>query len=332
MGPTIDLGLIYAIMALGVFLTYRVLNMPDLTVDGSFTTGAGTAAILITNGVDPWVATAAGFVAGALGGLATATLHTRLHIDPLLASILVMIALYSINLRIMGRANLPLLGQTTVFSPLKDTGALGTGTSIAALFVVVFLVKLALDAFLRTDFGLGVQATGDNRGMAASFGVSTDYAETITLMVANGLVGLSGAILAQYQGFADISMGIGMILIGLASVIVGQAVLSARHAFIATLGVVLGAILYRLVIFWALRTDVLDTGDMKLISALLVVTALVLSRSSAVRHWWRRRVDGLPAVDDPGETAGEAVGAATGAGGAATGAGGAASGTTGRES
>lgn len=282
MGAALDLGLIYAVMAFGVFLTYRILNMPDLTVDGSFTTGAGTAAVLIVSGVSPIAATAAGFAAGALAGLCTAMLYTRLGIDPLLSSILVMIALYSINLRIMGRANIPLLNSTTIFSSLKADGHLGTWVSLAVLGGGVLVVKLLIDWFMRTDYGLAIQATGDNDGMAESFGVSTRFARTVTLMLANGLVGLSGAVLAQYQGFADISMGIGMILVGLASVIVGQAILPIRHIAVATVAVVLGALAYRLVIFWALRTDLLTANDMKLISAVLVILALVVSRSQGL--------------------------------------------------
>jgi len=294
---SIDLGMIFAVMALGVFLTYRILNFADLTVDGSFTTGAGTAAVLISGGANPYVATAAGFGAGALAGLVTAVLHTKLKIDPLLASILTMIALWSINLRIMGKANLPLLRADHVFSKLRADKLTGTWVSVLVLFLIAFAAKLLIDWFLATDFGLAVQSTGDNPAMAASFGVSTDLTKTVTLMLANGLVGLSGALYAQYNGSADISMGVGLILVGLASVIVGNAILGTRYMFLASLGVIVGSVVYRLVIFYALKTQMLRAEDMKLISAVLVVLALVLSQSKAVRGAFTRVIP--PPKDAP---------------------------------
>ncbi|MDR3202564.1 MAG: ABC transporter permease [Bifidobacteriaceae bacterium] len=288
MEAVIDLGLIYGLLALGVFLTYRILNFADLTVDGSFTTGAGTAAVLIVHGTPAWLATAAGCLTGSLGGLVTGLLHTKLKIDPLLASILTMIALWSINLRIMGKANLPMISAQTVFTPLRQAELLGTGLSIAVLAVFVIAFKLIIDWFLATGFGLAVQATGDNPSMAASLGVSTDLTKIVTLMLANGLVGLSGALIGQYQGYADISMGVGLILVGLASVIVGNAILGTRFMFMASLGVVVGSVAYRLVIFLALRWKVLTAQDMKLISAVLVVIALVVSQSKSVRGFFAR--------------------------------------------
>jgi putative ABC transport system permease protein len=280
--------MLYALLALGVFLTYRILNFADLTVDGSFTTGAGTAALLITNGMHPLIGTAAGFVAGSLGGLATGLLHTKLHIDPLLASILTMIALWSVNLRIMGKANLSLLNQPTVFTPLAERGLVSTWWSVGILAALAIAAKLVIDAFLATNFGLAVQSTGDNPAMASSLGISTDTTKIVTLMLANGLVGLSGALIAQLQGFADIQMGVGLILVGLASVIVGNAILGTRFMFLASLGVIVGSATYRLVIFFALRWDVLSPQDMKLISATLVVIALVISQSKGIRAFFAR--------------------------------------------
>lgn len=307
MEGTLDQGLIYAIMALGVFLTYRILNFPDLTVDGSFVTGAGTAAVLITNGVNSYLATLIAFAAGCLAGLITAVLHTKAKIDALLASILTMIALYSINLRIMGGANIPLMKNTeTVLSPLKNEGLLRTGISILIFMVLVLVIKLMIDWFLNTNFGLAVQSTGDNPGMAASFGISTDFAKSTTLMLANGLVALSGAIWAQHEGSADATMGTGIILIGLASVIVGNAILGTRYMFLATTGVILGSIVYWVVIFWALETEFLSVTDTKLISAILVVVALLASQSQTVRTWlgkawpWRRDRSPEPLLDVPG--------------------------------
>jgi putative ABC transport system permease protein len=285
---TLELGLLYSLLALGVFLTYRILNFADLTVDGSFTTGAGTAAVLITHGVNPFAATVAGFGAGALGGLATGLLHTKLHIDPLLASILTMIALWSINLRIMGKANLPLLKFDTVFTPLTSRSLIPSWWAVAILALLALAAKFIIDWFLATNFGLAVQSTGDNPAMASSLGISTDATKIITLMVANGMVGLSGALVAQYGGFADISAGVGMILIGLASVIVGNAILGTRFMFLASLGVIVGAVVYRLVIFFALRWDVLSAQDMRFISAVLVVLAMVISQSKTLRDFFAR--------------------------------------------
>ncbi len=295
----IDQGLIYALLALGVFLTFRILNFADLTVDASFTTGAGTAAMLISQGADPWLALGAGTIGGAVGGLITALLHTKLKIDPLLASILTMFGLYSINLRIMGTANVSLLRATTVFTPLADAGLMGSATSVLLLGAVVVLALLALDWFLSTSFGLGVIATGDNPGMAASFGVSTDAAKIVALMLANGMVGLSGAIMAQYQGFADIGGGTGLILVGLASVILGNAVVGTRWMALATLGVVVGSVLYRLVIYAVLLWDFVKAQDTKVISAVLVVAALVLSQSKSVRSSLSRLVPWRRASDLP---------------------------------
>ncbi|HLT85802.1 MAG TPA: ABC transporter permease [Phototrophicaceae bacterium] len=279
----VELGLIYAVMALGVYLTFRILNFPDLTVDGSFTTGAATAAVLITGGTSPALATLAGGVAGLGAGIITGLLHTKGGINPLLAGILTQIGLYSINLRIMGGANVPLLREDTLITPLRENGLLGGAVSIAIFGVLALLIKAALDWFLHTDTGLALQATGDNEAMIRSFGVNTDRTKILGLALSNGLVGLCGAVIAQYQGFADISMGIGLIIAGLASVILGQAVFGSRLILISTLAVVLGSVLYRVTIQIALQAG-LDPNDMKLVSAVLVVIALVLPRWGVFRR------------------------------------------------
>lgn len=274
---SLEVGIIYGIVAIGVYLTFRVLNFPDLTVDGSFTTGAATAAICITNGLNPFVATLMGFCTGALAGLVTGLLHTKGKIDGLLAGILTMIALWSINLRIMGGANIPMLRVETVFTPLRDAKLLGTWAGVSILLVCVLIVAAIVVWFLHTDLGMSLRATGDNAPMITSFGVSTDYTKVLTLMLSNGLVGLGGALVAQYQGFADISMGIGLILIGLASVIMGQAIFGQSRIWIAVVAVVVGAVLYRLIIFAALQVG-LNPNDMRAVSAVLVVVALLLPR------------------------------------------------------
>ncbi len=277
MTAAVELGLLYATMALGVYLTFKILNFPDLTVDGSFTTGAAVAAKLIIDGISPIWATLAGAAAGAAAGAVTGLLFTKGKIDGLLAGILTMIALYSINLRIMGKSNLPLLREDTLMTPLREANMLGTLSSILIFAGIAVGIKLLIDWFLHTDLGLSIQATGNNAQMIRSFGVNTDRTTILTLCISNALVALCGALVAQYQGFADVGMGIGLILIGLASVIVGQAVFGSRTIFISTIAVILGAVIYRLVIFFALSVG-LNPNDMKLISAVLVIAALLLPR------------------------------------------------------
>lgn len=279
----LELGFIYGIMALGVYLTFRVLNFPDLTVDGSFTSGAATASILILGGYNPWLATIAGGIVGLLAGVFTGILHTKGKIDGLLAGILTMIALWSVNLRIMGKANLPLLRENTLISPLREAGYLGKSTIGILIFATVAVVlTLAVYWFLHTDLGLSIQATGNNGQMIRALGVNTDRTSILTLGLSNMFVGLCGAVMAQYQGFSDISMGIGLILVGLASVILGQALLGQRSIFVAAIAVVIGSVLYRIIIYFALAVG-LSPNDMKAITALLVIAALLLPRWGALK-------------------------------------------------
>lgn len=273
----VELGLLYAMMALGVFITFRILDFPDLTVDGSFTTGGAVAAVMITHGYAPWLATLAAFAAGLAAGACTGLLHTKGRINGLLSGILMMIALYSINMRIMGKPNISLIGSDTLFASVSPI--------VLMLFVVV-IVKLLLDAFLHTDLGLAIRATGDNSRMIRSLGANTDNTTILGVSLSNGLVGISGALIAQQSGFADISMGIGMIVIGLASVIIGEAIFGAGSVFRSTLAAVLGSIVYRIVVAFALRVEWLTTSDLKLITAAIVIIALVLP---AVRRIWKQK-------------------------------------------
>ncbi|NQX67868.1 ABC transporter permease [Paenibacillus alba] len=263
----VELGLLYALMALGVYITFRILDFPDLTVDGSFTTGGAIAAIMISNGYSPILACVAAFAGGLAAGACTGLLHTKGKINGLLSGILMMIALYSINMRIMGKPNISLLGADTLFSTMKP---------ITVVLIIVIIFKLLLDAFLHTDLGLSLRATGDNARMIRSFGANTDRTTILGVSLSNGLVALSGALIAQQSGFADISMGIGMIVIGLASVIIGEAIFGARTVFQATLAAVLGSIVYRIVVALALRVEWLKASDLKLITAIIVIIALVL--------------------------------------------------------
>ncbi len=276
----VELGLIYAAMAVGVYLTFRVLDFADLTVDGSFTTGAATGAILITHGVNPFLASAAGFAAGFVAGSITGLLHTKGKVDGLLAGILTQIGLWSVNLRIMGSANIPLLSQDSVFTPFD--ALMGTWAGVGFLAVCAAIIVALVYWFLSTDLGLAIRATGDNEQMITSFGVSTDRTKMLTLALSNGLVGLAGSLVAQYQGFADMSMGMGLILVGLASVIIGQALIPQRTLWLVVGSVAVGAVVYRLIIFFALSVG-LNPNDMKLITALLVVAALLLPRLSRTK-------------------------------------------------
>lgn len=331
---SVEQGIIYAIMALGVYLTFRVLDFPDLTVDGSFVTGAATAATMITLGYNPIIsticATLAGFVAGSITGL----LHTKAKINSLLSGILMMIALYSINLRIMGttidtavgRPNIPLANSDSLFTLFFGfweklgidktlNGMLSSmgiehvpnnwGT-IFIMFILTFAIKLIFDWFLKTEVGLAIRATGDNDKMIRSFSANTDTLIILGLGLSNGLVALSGALIAQYGKFADVGMGIGMIVIGLASVIIGEAIFGTKTIVRTTLAVIFGAIIYRIVLALALQVDFLDTGDMKLITAIIVVIALVVptlrAKQKEKSRIAKRRAERAGVVKQEGKT------------------------------
>ncbi|MEK8132787.1 ABC transporter permease [Paenibacillus filicis] len=283
-----ELGTLYAIMALGVYLTFRILDFPDLTVDGSFTTGGAIAAVMITAGYSPLLASIAAFAGGLVAGACTGLLHTKGKINALLSGILMMIALYSINLRIMGKSNIPLLGMDTVLTDVKVW---------LVMPFIILLVKFALDWFLHTDTGLALRATGDNPRMIRSFGVNTDNTIIVGVSLSNGLVALSGALIAQYSAFTEITMGVGMIVIGLASVIIGEALFGSRTVLRATLAVVLGAVVYRVIVALALRVG-LEPTDMKLMTALIVIIALTMPmvrKSLRQKSVMRRRAEELQA-------------------------------------
>ncbi len=296
---SVEAGIIYSLMALGIYLSFRILNFPDMTVDGSFVTGAAVASILITGGTNPLLATISAIFVGFFVGIVTGLLHTKGGINPLLSGILMMIALYSINLRILGKPNVSLLSEDTVFTQLGTWwSSLGMDDWIGSVFtsiglesyiphtwsivlpmvVVVLLVKVVLDAFMKTEIGLAIRGTGDNEQMVRSFSVHTDITKMLGLGIANGLVALSGAFVAQYNGSADVGMGIGIIVIGLASVIIGEAVFGSKSIARATFAVIGGAILYRLVVAFALKVEFLEAGDMKLITAVIVIVALLIPK------------------------------------------------------
>jgi len=271
-------GLLYGLMVLGVYISFRVLNFPDLTVDGSFTLGAGTAAILIASGVDPILATLIAPVAGWLAGMVTGVLHSYFGITPLLAGILTMTGLYSVNLRVMGVPNLPLMRKGVLFDLLPAPGGSQQAVQILFSIFIVLLIIYILYWFLNTEYGQALRGTGDNEAMMRSVGVDTNRMKVIGLALCNSLVAFSGSMIAQYQRFADISMGIGMIIAGLASVIIGEVLLGVKSIQGKLCAVVIGSIVYRFVIALVLEIDFIRVTDLKLFTALLVIIALISPR------------------------------------------------------
>lgn len=278
----LESGLIYALMALGVLISFRILDFPDLTADGSFPLGGAVAGVAIVAGINPWLACGLGMMAGALAGMITAWLNVKLGILHLLAGILVMTALYSVNLRIMDAPNLSLLGEPTVFTPFID-GNNGVWVRVAVAGAVVLVAKLALDWFFSTETGLSMRATGSNVKMAQAQGINTSWIIILGMAISNGLIALSGALFVQTQGGADVSIGIGTIVVGLAAVIIGENVLSAKRIFFITLATIIGAVIYKLFIQIALSSQTLRTigfgpQDLNLVTAMLVVLALMLPK------------------------------------------------------
>lgn len=278
----LESGLIYALMALGVLISFRILDFPDLTADGSFPLGGAVAALAIVADFNPWLACMFGMMAGAVAGVVTAWLNVKLGILHLLAGILVMTALYSVNLRIMGAPNLSLLGEPTVFTPFIE-GSNGTWVRVLVAGAVVVVAKLLLDWFFSTETGLAMRATGSNVKMAQAQGINTSAMIVLGMAISNGLIALSGALFVQTQGSADVSIGIGTIVIGLAAVIIGETVLTAKKMFWITFSVIVGAVIYKLFIQIALSSQLLrgigfGPQDLNLVTSLLVVIALMLPK------------------------------------------------------
>jgi putative ABC transport system permease protein len=309
----VALGLCYVAAVLGVYLTFRILNFPDLTIEGSFPLGAGLAGSLIAGAGWPhWATLPIAIGGGALAGAATGVLATRLKINGLLASILVMIGLYSINLRVLGlRSNLPLLDASTIFDPVAAWLAAGAGqagsSGVIARYAAI-LVFLLIDAlligglhwFLQTDLGLALRATGDNEQMAGAQGIRNDRMKILGLAISNGLIALSGALFAPYQGFADVTIGRGLIVVGLAAVIVGEVLFNPRRLLSALLAVAAGALIYRLFVTLALNYTSrigLQETDLQFVTALIVIAAMAIPRLRRGLTGQRRLR--LPAVRRP---------------------------------
>ena len=287
----LTIGLVLAMLALGVYLSFRVFNFPDITAEGSLTLGASVCAVMILAGTEPLLATGAGFLAGALAGALTGVLHTRFAINGLLSGILVMTALYSVNLHVMGKSNVPLMAQRTLLTDAErvadrllggiqhvQIGPWEVGVrdlaALSGILLLVVVVASALHWFFRTNLGTAMRATGDNPQMIRALGVDTNWILTLGLALSNGLIALSGALLAQYQGFADVQMGIGMVVWGLASVIIGEALVGHATLGLLIAGAVMGSVLFRLLVAVALRWG-LDPNDLKIVTAVFVFLALV---------------------------------------------------------
>ena len=272
---TIEQSLIFAIMVLGVYISFRILNFPDMTVDGTFPLGAAISAKLLTLGVNPFLTLLVALVAGAAAGAITGLIHVKLKVKDLLAGILVMTALYSVNLRVMGKSNIPLFEEDNIFN---------TEYSMMITIVVLILIsKFLLDYLLKTKFGFALKALGDNENLIVSLGLNEEKYKIYGLMIANAFVAFSGAVLAQYQGFADVGMGTGIIVIGLASIIIGDTLFGKRRRLAGTTIVIIGSILYRGVIAVTLSMG-MDASDLKLITSVIVIVILCIQKQKDKRR------------------------------------------------
>ena len=272
---TIEQSLIFAIMVLGVYISFRILNFPDMTVDGTFPLGAAISAKLLTLGVNPYLTLLVALIAGAVAGAITGLIHVKLKVKDLLAGILVMTALYSVNLRVMGKSNIPLFEEDNIFN---------TEYSMMITIVVLILIsKFLLDYLLKTKFGFALKALGDNENLIVSLGLNEEKYKIYGLMIANAFVAFSGAVLAQYQGFADVGMGTGIIVIGLASIIIGDTLFGKRRRLAGTTIVIIGSILYRGVIAVTLSMG-MDASDLKLITSVIVIIILWIQKQKDKRR------------------------------------------------
>lgn len=271
---TLEQSLIFAIMVLGVYLSFKILNFPDMTVDGSFPLGAAVSARLLTEGVNPYITLLLALFSGAFAGAITGILHSKLKIQDLLTGILVMTALYSVNLRIMGKSNIPLFEVDTIFQEEYP--------SLCVALLLLCFAKIVLDYILKTKFGFMLRALGNNANLVLSLGVNEKRYKTYGLMIANALVAFSGAVLTQYQGFADIGMGTGTIVIGLASIIIGETLFRGKIRIMGTMIAIIGSLLYRGIIALSLMVG-LNASDLKLMTSMIVILVLCL------QHYKKRR-------------------------------------------
>ena len=278
---TIEQSLIFAIMVLGVYISFRILNFPDMTVDGTFPLGAAISAKLLTLGVNPYLTLLVALVAGAVAGAVTGLIHVKLKVKDLLAGILVMTALYSVNLRVMGKSNIPLFEEDNIFN--TEYSMMSCLFTLFDIKVLILISKFILDYLLKTKFGFALKALGDNENLIVSLGLNEEKYKIYGLMIANAFVAFSGAVLAQYQGFADVGMGTGIIVIGLASIIIGDTLFGKRRRLAGTTIVIIGSILYRGVIAVTLSMG-MDASDLKLITSVIVIIILWIQKRKDKRR------------------------------------------------
>ncbi|MFT8342175.1 MAG: ABC transporter permease [Clostridium beijerinckii] len=288
----LEQGLLFSLVSIGVYITYKILDFPDLSVDSTFPLGAAISAALLVNGVNPWISIIIATLGGAIAGGITAFLHVKLKITNLMAGILVMIGLYSINLRIMGKANVPLFNTPNLFK--------SSIPAIVVILIMVIVVKILLDLYLKTKSGFLLIAVGDNEQVVSSLGVNKDLVKVLGLMISNALVALAGALTAQYQGFSDVGMGTGTVVMGLAAVIIGTSLFERLSFIKVTTLSILGAIIYKAAIAIVLKLG-LNANDLKLMTAIIVVIALC-SNSGAFKFKKRKSVIGGSAKDVKSET------------------------------
>ena len=270
---SLEQGLIFAVLAIGVFITYKILDFPDMTVDGSFPLGGAVASAILIKGGNPILALVVATICGAIAGLITGMIHVKLKVTNLLAGIIVMTGLYSVNLRIMGKSNIPLFSVKHLFN--------GNMIPIVTLVILLILAKITIDYLLKTKFGFALKALGDNETLVISLGIDEKKLKIYGLMIANSFVALSGAILAQYQGFADVGMGTGTIITGLASIIIGEAIFKKRSFISMSMTVILGTIIYRTIIAMSLKLG-MNASDLKLITSILVVGIIFLKEKKSL--------------------------------------------------
>lgn len=270
---TLEQSFIFAIMVLGVYLSYKILDFPDMTVDGSFPLGGAVASAILIKGGNPILALVVATICGAIAGLITGMIHVKLKVTNLLAGIIVMTGLYSVNLRIMGKSNIPLFSVKHLFN--------GNMIPIVTLVILLILAKITIDYLLKTKFGFALKALGDNETLVISLGIDEKKLKIYGLMIADSFVALSGAILAQYQGFADVGMGTGTIITGLASIIIGEAIFKKRSFISMSMTVILGTIIYRTIIAMSLKLG-MNASDLKLITSILVVGIIFLKEKKSL--------------------------------------------------
>ena len=288
----LSLGLLWSVMTIGVYISYRILDVADLTVEGSITLGAAVCARMISTGASPFLALAVAFGTGLAAGMVTGLLHTKLRIPALLSGILTMIALYSVNLRVMGMANVSLLRMTTAYTLIGDL--LGTQKMVSVIILgggLTFSLVFFLYWFFGTELGSAIRATGNNPYMVRAQGINTDTTVILGLMLSNGLVALSGGLIAQSQNYADVQMGTGSIVIGLASLIIGEVLFGKRNFLSRLLSMIFGAITYRIIIAMVLRIG-MSADDLKLFTAITVALALSLPRFKDLRDTLKKAVTG----------------------------------------